>query len=271
MNRIRLIMYYLRLFFITLITILLFVITLINFTLVNRNYHLSNMDTYKNDLYNEIYTDIRDNTMSSGFEEELIAKYFTKEDVTNDLNIYIDYIFCKRDNSIDLSYIGNRIDKEVDNYILENGINDVNYDDIKAYKNDILNIYNSKITIYNYLDKVRKPLHKIKTILIIINIILLIMFIGYIYLFRRTIKSYIFISLYITGVMFIFMFIMMNIKIDIGDLMIIVRSLSNYIINIIDQFKYLLLKVGIITFISSLLLNILFIRNNPDKIKYVMK
>ena len=271
MNRIKLIMYYLRLFFITLITILLFVITLINFTLVNRKFHLSMMDSYYIDLYNEIYIDIKENTMSSGIDEELISKYFTKEDVTNDLNKYINYIFGKEDTSIDLTYIGNRIDKELDNYILENGINDVNYDDIKAYKNDILSIYNSKITIYNYLDKIRNPLKKIKIILIIINIILLILFIGYIYLFRKTIKSYIFISLYITGVMFIFMFIMMNIKIDIGDLMIIVRSLSDYIISIIDKFKYILLYTGIITFIISLIANIIAIKDHPDKIKYVMK
>ena len=258
-NKLKYIGHYMKLFIFSVIVLLLITTILINNTLLNEKYHINKMNNnYYNDLYNEIYESIKLNTMASGFDERIIKTYYTKEDIKNDVLEYMDYIFNKSNKNIDLSNIETKVEDNVKNYISENKIKNFDESSINAYVNAVVDIYKEKITIMNIPKLLRNKLSKIHKIINIFDIVLL-MIISLLLIFnRKKIKDYVYISINMISMIYIFTSIMIIIKIDIKHLLVITYSISNYIRLLLTNITNSLLLIGIISLLLSNIINILF-------------
>ena len=250
---------YLKLLILSFLLILFVSTTLINNTLLNEKYHLNKMNkNYYNKLNEEIYESIKLETMSSGFDEKIINNFYSTKDIKNDVLEYMNYIFDKSNEELDLSNIKNNTVNSVNKYIKDNNITEFDDVSINAYVNAVVDIYKEKITVMNIPKILKNRISKLHKILFIFDIILLLVIAIFMLLNRKNIFEYIFIPVNTLSIIYIFTSIMINLKIDIKHLLVITYSISDYIRLILNNISNSLLITGIILLILSIFFNILY-------------
>ena len=250
---------YLKLLILSFLLILFVSTTLINNTLLNEKYHLNKMNkNYYNKLNEEIYESIKLETMSSGFDEKIINNFYSTKDIKNDVLEYMNYIFDKSNEELDLSNIKNNTVNSVNKYIKDNNITEFDDVSINAYVNAVVDIYKEKITVMNIPKILKNKISKLHKILFIFDIVLLLVIAIFILLNRKNIFEYIFIPVNTLSIIYIFTSIMINLKIDIKHLLVITYSISDYIRLILNNISNSLLITGIILLILSIFFNILY-------------
>ena len=250
---------YLKLLILSFLLILFVSTTLINNTLLNEKYHLNKMNkNYYNKLNEEIYESIKLETMSSGFDEKIINNFYSTKDIKNDVLEYMNYIFDKSNEKLDLSNIKNNTVNSVNKYIKDNNITEFDDVSINAYVNAVVDIYNEKITVMNIPKILKNRISKLHKILFIFDIILLLVIAIFMLLNRKNIFEYIFIPVNTLSIIYIFTSIMINLKIDIKHLLVITYSISDYIRLILNNISNTLLITGIVLLILSIFFNMLY-------------
>ncbi|MBE6161648.1 MAG: hypothetical protein E7158_05485 [Firmicutes bacterium] len=264
-NKIKYIFHYIKVFIVSSLFFILITTLLINNTLLNKNYHIKKMNiNYYDDLYIEIYESIKLNTMSSGFDETIIKTYYTKDDIKSNVLEYMDYIF-EDSNNISLLSIEIKIKESVKKYIRENEIKNFDEASINAYVNAVLDIYKEKITVMNIPKIIKNKISKINKIINILDITLFVVIVLLLVFNRKKIKDYIFISINMTSMIYVFTSIMIMIKIDIKHLLVITYSVSNYIRYLLATITNFLLICGIVLMLLSVVLNVLLNINKVVK------
>ena len=265
-NKLKLILYYLKLFLFSSLILLFTLLLMINTTILTENYHLKKMDKiYYDKLNEEIFESIKLNTMASQFDENIIHDYYDKKDLKQNVTEYMDYLFDKSDKKMNLANVENKIRNIVDNYLKENNINDVDDTSINSYVDTVLKIYEEKITVMDFTKILKNRVVKLHKIINIILIALLLLIILFIILVRKNIKLYIFVPLYMIGMLFVLLSIIITKSIDITYLTLFTYSISEYIRYILNNITNLLLILGITTISLSLIINILLIIKNEKK------
>ena len=259
-NKLKLVLYYVKLFIFSIIVFIFVSLLLVNNTVLTEKYHLNKMDDmYYEKLNDEIYESIRLKTMAAQFDESVIHKYYSKDDIKQDVKEHMDYLFNESDKKMDLTNVESKIRSTVDNYIKENNITDVNKSNIDKYVKTVLKIYKEKITVMNFTNILRNRVVKLHKIINIALVVLFIIIVLFMILVRKNLKLYLFVPLYVLGMLFILVSVMLQKNIDITYLTLITYSISDYIRLILSDIIKLLFMTGIISICIGLVLNVLLV------------
>lgn len=262
-NKLKLISYYFKLFVLSLLMFLLITISIINNTYLNEKYHLNKMDSkYYNKLSQEIHDSIKLNTMASNFDEEIIDDFYTTSDIKEDVKEYMDYIFNKSNNKLDLTNVEAKVTARVNKYLNDNNITDS--EGISTYIKTVLDIYEEKITVMHITDLLRNRLVKIHKMFNILIIVLLLVIILFMIIIRKNIKLYLFIPLNVTSILFIIISILLFKNIDITHLMVITYSISEYVRILLNSTIRFLILFGSITLLISIIINLILVLKNQN-------
>ena len=265
-NKLKLIFYYIKLFIFSILVFMFSILFILNNTVLTEKYHLNKMnDKYYEKLDEEIYESIKINTMAAQFDESIIHKYYTKQDIKEHVIKYMDYLFNKSDKKLDLSNIETKIRNAVNEYLKENDIDDTDEKSINKYVKTVLKIYEEKITVMNFTKLLRNSVVKLHNLINIILIVLLAIIIIFMLLVRKNIKLYLFVPLYVLGMLFILISIMLQSSIDITYLTLITYSISDYIRLILSDIIKLLFMSGTLSICIGIVLNVILVLKNPEK------
>jgi len=267
--KVKIILKYLFSFLFFLSSLILILLLIIKFSVFNKDYLLNtlNENNYYESINNEIKEEMEDFITSSGFSKEILDNIYTKEDVTNDINLYIDSLYLGNKLILNKENINKKLKENIDNYLKENNVDVVNNNDIDSFISEVVDIYKDEIMLYNTLDSFINSFNKISNILnygiIILLVITIILFIVNI-----KFRSYYLSSFMSVGLILLFLRMVIYEKIDVINILIVSEEFSLILKNIITLIGTLLLKFGIIFIIIGLVL-MLVIKCQQEKRKRI--
>ncbi len=252
--------------------LLLMLLLILRGTIFSKKYLLNtlNKNNYYESIYSEINEEMEDILTSTGFEKEVLKDIYTKEEVINDINLYIDNYFEGKIITFNKENIKNNLKNNIEDYLNNNNVAVINNNDIDSFINDIVNIYTDEVSLYKMIDSFTSKFNKINSLLnygiiisIIVNIILLVI--------NIVIKNnYLFSSFIACGLVFLFLRLVIYEKIDVENILIISKELSLVIINIITYIGSLFLIIGFSYIVLGLILGFFVIKCQHKKRKKVI-
>ena len=210
-------------------------------------------------FYNSIYEEIRDGfenyIYQSGLDINIIDKICTREKVKNDILIVVNSMYGQGDSTIDSTEIRNNLDNAINEYVVSQGrkISKQEQDNIKKFEDLIEESYKEEIGLYQKgSDKIARSLPRVinliqKGQIISIGITALLLIILIIVNSKKVsiAGSYVGVSLLSSGVIMVAIKNIITSKIDIDNLVIFTKSLSNAVINIIFSILKMIQSFGI--------------------------
>ena len=236
-------------------------------TVLNKNHILFTLS--KNAYYSQIYYDItetfKDNTIQSGLSEEVLNGIITKEQVKEDVDYVISYLYEIKNEEfqINTADIENNLRKNINNQIKENNKNttEEEQEEIDIYVNNIIKIYKDGIMYSEeYIKPIQKAIIYIKPIddkcIIILTITVLVLIAILILINKRKIYAYLSITLIADGMMLILIKVLEATTMKIQNILIFNQAFSKVLINLIENIIILYLIVGTIMIFGGILISI---------------
>ena len=226
----------------------------------------------KVDYYTEINDIIKESAnnyiMQSGFDESIMENVISKEKISNDIDKVIDSIYEGEDVEISTDEIKVNLDKNVQQYISQNNykVDNKTQKDITKFEDKIESIYANSITYskstIKKVVKYFKMAKRMTRVALIASSFLLIIFAIITY---KTYRASFGISLLATGAICIFIKCYSSINIAVNNILMVNKTFSNLIINIVNQVIQYIFISGIILAILGIVLIIFFERKNANK------
>ena len=246
MKKHKIIVDYLLAFGVSLIVTLLSLMLVIRFTVFNNNYIKNNLvqNDYYDNLSKEIIEDMKSYIVSSGLSDEVLNDLFTIDQLTNDVENYVDYLFG---NNIifDENHIRSKLQTNIDQYLKKYQIKISDTESLELFIEDIVGIYYKEVSLYGYLNNYVQIFNKINSILnifiIVTIVVLLVCLIIYLKVFNA---HYIDSSIMSSGLSLIFIRYYLYNRIDIDYLIIITDNFSSLIKYIFHHICYLFGIIG---------------------------
>ncbi len=196
----------------------------------------------------EIYNGFEDYIYQSGLPEDTIKDLYTEDDIKNDINSILTYIYEGKEIKLSDEKINENLDNKINLYLENENItlSKSEKENVNKFKKLIIDSYKSNVKVSNtliemsreYYLKINNIFMKVQDLPIIIGVILIFV------LFVMNIKSlinvlnYISISVLSSGILLkLFDYIFLK-KVDIDNLLIIAKSLTSFIQNIMREFLY---------------------------------
>ena len=259
--------------FILMIGILLSVILIIISNYTSRKNVLKKFDEIK--MYNSVYEEVRDGfenyIYQSGLDINIIDKICTKEKVKNDIISVVDEMYGEGKSEIDFSVIRSNLENAINEYINNQGrkISKQEEQNIKKFEDLIVDSYKEKIGFYqkgsnklsDKLPYFLKLIEKIKVISIGSTLLLVIILVVINYKKVSIAGSYVGVSIFSSGIIMVLIKNIIYSKINIHNLIIFTKSLSETIISISNSILNAIGTIGIwcmvIGFIDIIFMNYL--------------
>lgn len=226
----------------------------------------------KVDYYTEINNIIKESAnnyiMQSGFDESIMDNVISKEKINNDIDKVINAIYECEEVEISTDEIKNSLDKNVQQYIAQNNykVDAQTQKDIEKFEDKIESIYANSITYSkSSIKKVVKYFKMVKRmtrVALIASSILLIIFAIITY---KTNRATFGISLLATGIICIFIKCYSSINIAVNNILMVNKTFSNLMINIINQVIQYVFIGGIILAVLGIALIIIFERKSANE------
>ena len=227
---------------------LLVLLLIMKFTIGNKHYlyHLVESNDYYQLIYEEINEEMQNNLMSTGFTNEILDNLYTKEEVTADINLFIENTYLGKETKLEKDNIKEKLDKNIEDFLKKSNLDVLNKKDLLLFEDEMINIYKNEITLYKMANKFIPKYNKLNKY---INISLIITIITLIILFNifRNIKIYSF-GVITLGIGMNILFIRMAIydRIDMDNVLIITEKFSQLLRIVLNYISNLLLGVAIV-------------------------
>ena len=268
MNKFKIILGYLVGFVSTILLVILVLLLLTKLTVLSKSYTVNTLKD--NDYYDRIYKEIGEemeiHLLSTGFTNEILDNIYTKEEVIEDINLFIDNSYQGKTTSLDKSEVRFKLKINIDNYVKKTSLTVMNKTELDKFVNDIVDIYKNEICLYGYTDSVITKIPKINKLVnigIIISAITLciLVFILFKFIKARFISSIIAAS----GLIILFIRLFIFEKIDSDNILIITEDFSKILRIVMNSVKsnLLLIPIGLITI--GLLILIIEVMCKPQK------
>ena len=265
----KIISYILAIILVTLMsaTIILSIVNAVVFSKPNVKKQMQKVDYYT-EINNIIKESANNYIMQSGFDESIMDNVISKEKINNDIDKVINAIYEGEEVEISTDEIKNSLDKNVQQYIAQNNykVDAQTQKDIEKFEDKIESIYANSITYSkSSIKKVVKYFKMVKRmtrVALIASSILLIIFAIITY---KTNRATFGISLLATGIICIFIKCYSSINIAVNNILMVNKTFSNLMINIINQVIQYVFIGGIILAVLGIALIIIFERKSANE------
>lgn len=249
------------------VTIILAMINNVIFSKSNVKKHMNKVDYYT-EISNIIKDSANNYIMQSGFDESIMDSVIPKEKINNDIDKVIDAIYEGKEIDISTEEIRANLDENVQQYIQQNNykVDAQTRKDIAKFEDKIESIYENSITysknavkqVVSYF-KMAKRITRLA--LITVSILLIILaFITY-----KINKASFGISLLATGLICIFIKCYSGLNIAVNNILMVNKTFSNLMINLINQVVQYIFISGIILTVLGIVFIIIFERKSANK------
>lgn len=246
------------------VTIILAMINNVIFSKSNVKKHMNKVDYYT-EISNIIKDSANNYIMQSGFDESIMDSVIPKEKINNDIDKVIDAIYEGKEIDISTEEIRANLDENVQQYIQQNNykVDAQTRKDIAKFEDKIESIYENSITysknavkqVVSYF-KMAKRITRLA--LITFSILLIILaFITY-----KINKASFGISLLATGIICIFIKYYSGLNIAVNNILMVNKTFSNLMINLINQVVQYIFISGIILTVLGIFFIIIFERKS---------
>lgn len=249
------------------VTIILAMINNVIFSKSNVKKHMNKVDYYT-EISNIIKDSANNYIMQSGFDESIMDSVIPKEKINNDIDKVIDAIYEGKEIDISTEEIRANLDENVQQYIQQNNykVDDQTQKDIAKFEDKIESIYENSITysknavkqVVSYF----KMAKRITRLALIAVSILLIIFAFITYKINRASFG---ISLLATGIICIFIKCYSGLNIAVNNILMVNKTFSNLMINLINQVVQYIFISGIILTVLGIVFIIFFERKLANK------
>ena len=265
----KIISYILAIILVTLMsaTIILSIVNAVVFSKPNVKKQMQKVDYYT-EINNIIKESANNYIMQSGFDESIMDNVISKEKINNDIDKVINAIYEGEEVEISTDEIKNSLDKNVQQYIAQNNykVDAQTQKDIKKFEDKIESIYANSITYskssIKKVVKYFKMAKRMTRVALIASLILLIIFAIITY---KTNRATFGISLLATGIICIFIKCYSSINIAVNNILMVNKTFSNLMINIINQVIQYIFIGGIILAVLGIALIIIFERKSANE------
>lgn len=265
----KIISYILAIILVTLMsaTIILSIVNAVVFSKPNVKKQMQKVDYYT-EINNIIKESANNYIMQSGFDESIMDNVISKEKINNDIDKVINAIYEGEEVEISTDEIKTSLDKNVQQYIAQNNykVDAQTQKDIEKFEDKIESIYANSITYSkSTIKKVVKYFKMVKRmtrVALIASLILLIIFAIITY---KTNRATFGISLLATGIICIFIKCYSSINIAVNNILMVNKTFSNLMINIINQVIQYVFIGGIILAVLGIALIIIFERKSANE------
>lgn len=265
----KIISYILAIILVTLMsaTIILSIVNAIVFSKPNVKKQMQKVDYYT-EINNIIKESANNYIMQSGFDESIMDNVISKEKINNDIDKVINAIYEGEEVEISTDEIKNSLDKNVQQYIAQNNykVDAQTQKDIEKFEDKIESIYANSITYskssIKKVVKYFKMAKRMTRVALIASSILLIIFAIITY---KTNRATFGISLLATGIICIFIKCYSSINIAVNNILMVNKTFSNLMINIINQVIQYVFIGGIILAVLGIALIIIFERKSANE------
>lgn len=265
----KIISYILAIILVTLMsaTIILSIVNAVVFSKSNVKKQMQKVDYYT-EINNIIKESANNYIMQSGFDESIMDNVISKEKINKDIDKVINAIYEGEEVEISTDEIKNSLDKNVQQYIAQNNykVDAQTQKDIEKFEDKIESIYANSITYSkSSIKKVVKYFKMVKRmtrVALIASSILLIIFAIITY---KTNRATFGISLLATGIICIFIKCYSSINIAVNNILMVNKTFSNLMINIINQVIQYVFIGGIILAVLGIALIIIFERKSANE------
>lgn len=246
------------------VTIILAMINNVIFSKSNVKKHMNKVDYYT-EISNIIKDSANNYIMQSGFDESIMDSVIPKEKINNDIDKVIDAIYEGKEIDISTEEIRANLDENVQQYIQQNNykVDAQTRKDIAKFEDKIESIYENSITysknavkqVVSYF----KMAKRITRLALIAVSILLIIFAFITYKINRASFG---ISLLATGIICIFIKCYSGLNIAVNNILMVNKTFSNLMINLINQVVQYIFISGIILTVLGIFFIIIFERKS---------
>jgi len=265
----KIISYILAIILVTLMsaTIILSIVNAVVFSKSNVKKQMQKVDYYT-EINNIIKESANNYIMQSGFDESIMDNVISKEKINKDIDKVINAIYEGEEVEISTDEIKNSLDKNVQQYIAQNNykVDAQTQKDIEKFEDKIESIYANSITYskssIKKVVKYFKMAKRMTRVALIASLILLIIFAIITY---KTNRATFGISLLATGIICIFIKCYSSINIAVNNILMVNKTFSNLMINIINQVIQYVFIGGIILAVLGIALIIIFERKSANE------
>lgn len=249
------------------VTIILAMINNVIFSKSNVKKHMNKVDYYT-EISNIIKDSVNNYIMQSGFDESIMDSVIPKEKINNDIDKVIDAIYEGKEIDISTEEIRANLDKNVQQYIQQNNykVDDQTKKDIAKFEDKIESIYENSITYSkNAVKQVVSYFKMAKRITRLALIAVSILLIIFAFITYKINKASFGISLLATGIICIFIKCYSGLNIAVNNILMVNKTFSNLMINLINQVVQYIFISGIILTVLGIVFIIFFERKLANK------
>ena len=249
MNRAKFILSYIFGFIASTLISILVILLIGKFTILNIKYVESVLvkNNYYKEVYKGAYEEIENYMVSSGLEDVVLDKIFSEKDIKRDVNNYLEALYRGESYKVDTSFLNKKLSENIDNYLVSNNLDVEDRNELDLFISDVCNIYKKEVTFYGSFKLLNKYINfgidNINGLIILVSELSIICILTILILGNNIISS----SIMSSGLILLFIRVMIYEKVDIKNIMII----SNYFS---ESLKYILNRIGYDLLASSILL-----------------
>ncbi len=258
MNKLKIIVGYILAFISMILVTVLVALVILKVTLANKNYvkDLLESNNYYSNVSEEILDKMKYYMASSGLPENILEDIYSKEDVKEDINLFIDNAYIGSKTDVNVEKLVSKLNSNIDNYVSDHKVKITSQNYIDSFVKNMTSIYEKEVNLYGivngYLKYIPKIIKLINQLLIICGILLLVNIVGLVLLKVGYISS-IFMA---SALIIIFVRMMFYEKIDYHNILIISSDFSNMVKIGIDRLSFMALISSICLFLIGILLNL---------------
>lgn len=228
--------------------VLLTILLIMKFTISNKHYlyHLVKSNNYYQTIYDEINDEMQSYLMSTGFTNEILDNLYTKDEVIDDLNLFIENTYSGKETILEKNNIKEKLDDSINTFLKKSNLSILNKNDLSLFEDEMVNIYKNEITLYKMANKFITKYQKLNKY-INISLIVTIIITSILFIYLRKIKLYSS-GVIALGVGMIIFFIRMAIydRIDMDNILVITENFSQLVRIVLNYISKLLLGFGIL-------------------------
>lgn len=246
------------------VTIILAMINNVIFSKSNVKKHMNKVDYYT-EISNIIKDSANNYIMQSGFDESIMDSVIPKEKINNDIDKVIDAIYEGKEIDISTEEIRANLDENVQQYIKQNNykVDNQTQKDIAKFEDKIESIYENSITYSkNAVKQVVSYFKMAKRITRLALIAVSILLIIFAFITYKINKASFGISLLATGIICIFIKCYSGLNIAVNNILMVNKTFSNLMINLINQVVQYIFISGIILTVLGIFFIIIFERKS---------
>lgn len=238
---------------------LLVVLVVLKFTVFNKSRVITTLtnDNYYDNVYKTINENMENYIISSGFSDSILDNIFTKEDVKESVDNFVNNIYAGKKEETDLSNIREKINANIDKYISEQKIQILDQESVDSLVDELLNIYTNETELYGMINNFMGMYPKVEKVLNISLISLIIVFIVIalvLVIMKIKFKGIIVLA---SGLMLLYIRFIITNNIDYKNILLLTDNFSEVLVSLIGNVINLILLGGIILSIVGLIIIII--------------